>query len=142
MLSRDLGLSGAGGVGGEETVVVAGARGSVLPRGSHKHMGRQGDKVTVVHGLSIRSYSGEGKTESLPGGGVSELRAAGRKLEGSETRAGSVWPLHWLFRHSGLSGSGSAMCQAWGWYWGCRLGWEKHANCNGDGFHEGEIWGC
>ena len=59
-------------------------------------MGRQRDKGTVVHRLSIRSYSGEGKTDSLPGGGVSELRAAGRKLEGSEIRAGSVRPLHWL----------------------------------------------
>ena len=77
---------------------LAGARGFVLPQGSHKHMGRQTDKVIMVHELSTRSYSRKGKTESLPGGGVSELRVAGRKLEGSEVRARSVWPLHWLFR--------------------------------------------
>lgn len=52
---------------------LAGAQGLALLQGSHKHMGRQTDKVTMVHRLFPRSCSEEEKTERLPRGGVFEL---------------------------------------------------------------------
>lgn len=82
---------GARVVGGEETMVGWSLRLRAALRVSQAYGERngQGDRGSWS---CLRGATREGKDRKTFWRSVSELRVAGRKLEGSEVRAGSVWP--------------------------------------------------